>query len=55
MINCDACGACQFPESELPVLLPEDIEIDESGSPLGKMAEFYETECPLRRCSQTGN
>ena len=46
MINCDACGAVAVPESELPVLLPEDIEIDESGSPLGKMAEFYETECP---------
>ncbi|MED5312114.1 MAG: leucine--tRNA ligase, partial [Pseudomonadota bacterium] len=46
MINCDACGAVPVPESELPVLLPEDIEIDESGSPLGKMAEFYETECP---------
>ena len=46
MINCDACGAVPVPESELPVLLPEDIEIDESGSPLGKLAEFYETECP---------
>ncbi len=46
MINCDACGAVPVPESELPVLLPEDIEIDESGSPLGKMAEFYETDCP---------
>ena len=46
MINCDACGAVPVPESELPVLLPEDIEIDESGSPLGKMAEFYKTDCP---------
>ena len=46
MINCDACGAVPVPECELPVLLPENIEIDESGSPLGKMAEFYETECP---------
>ena len=46
MINCDACGAVPVPESELPVLLPEDIEMDESGSPLGKMAEFYKTNCP---------
>ncbi|MEC8587138.1 MAG: leucine--tRNA ligase, partial [Pseudomonadota bacterium] len=46
MVNCDACGAVPVPESELPVLLPEDIEMDESGSPLGKMAEFYKTNCP---------
>ncbi|MEC7126591.1 MAG: leucine--tRNA ligase, partial [Pseudomonadota bacterium] len=46
MINCDACGAVPVPESELPVLLPEDIEMDGSGSPLGKMAEFYKTNCP---------
>jgi leucyl-tRNA synthetase len=48
MINCGTCGSVPVPEEDLPVLLPEDIEIDESGSPLGKLAEFYEVDCP--RC-----
>ncbi len=46
MINCDVCGAVPVPESELPVLLPEEIEIDVSGSQLSKIAEFYEADCP---------
>lgn len=48
MINCKTCGSVTVPEKDLPVLLPEDIEIDESGSPLGKLAEFYQVDCP--RC-----
>ena len=35
-----------MPEGDLPVLLPEDIEFDDSGSPLTKMSEFYEVDCP---------
>lgn len=46
IINCDACGAVPVPDADLPVRLPEDIDLDESGSPLGKLAEFYEVNCP---------
>ncbi|MFK8067338.1 MAG: leucine--tRNA ligase, partial [Gammaproteobacteria bacterium] len=46
IINCDDCGAVPVPEDQLPVLLPEDIEFDGSGSPIKKMPEFYETTCP---------
>ncbi|NKB34259.1 MAG: leucine--tRNA ligase [Pseudomonadales bacterium] len=46
MINCESCGSVPVPEADLPVLLPEDIEFDESGSPLNKLAEFYEVDCP---------
>jgi leucyl-tRNA synthetase len=46
MINCESCGAVPVPEEDLPVLLPEDIELDESGSPLTKLAEFTEVDCP---------
>lgn len=46
IINCDDCGSVPVPESELPVLLPEEVEFDDSGSPLGKLAEFYEVNCP---------
>lgn len=46
IINCSDCGSVPVPDAELPVLLPEEIEFDESGSPLGKLAEFYEVNCP---------
>jgi len=46
IINCDKCGAVPVPDADLPVRLPEDVEFDESGSPLGKMKEFYEVPCP---------
>jgi len=50
IINCESCGAVPVPETDLPVLLPEDIEIDASGSPLPKLASFYEVDCP--QCQQ---
>ena len=50
MINCESCGSVPVPEEELPVLLPEDIELDDSGSPLSKMPEFYEVDCPKCQC-----
>ena len=50
IINCESCGAVPVPESDLPVLLPEDIEFDASGSPLPKLASFYEVDCP--RCQK---
>jgi leucyl-tRNA synthetase len=41
-------GVVALPESALPVLLPEKIEItQEGGSPLGKVAEFLNTTCPV--------
>lgn len=46
IINCDSCGALPVPEDMLPVVLPEDIDFDDSGSPLSKMPEFYQTQCP---------
>jgi leucyl-tRNA synthetase len=46
MINCDDCGAVAVPDEDLPVILPKDIEFDESGSPLGKLQSFFEVDCP---------
>jgi len=41
-------GIVALPESALPVLLPEQIEItQEGGSPLGKVPEFVNTTCPV--------
>ncbi len=47
MIYCDDCGVVPVPEQDLPVVLPEEVEFDETGgSPLKKLSEFYQTTCP---------
>ena len=46
MILCEQCGDVPVPEDQLPVVLPEDIEFDGTGSPLKRMPEFYQTTCP---------
>ena len=46
IIHCDSCGDVPVPTEQLPVVLPEDVVPDGSGSPLAKMPEFYETQCP---------
>jgi leucyl-tRNA synthetase len=47
IIHCDQCGTVAVPDDQLPVVLPEDIEYGEdAGSPIKKMAEFYQTTCP---------
>ncbi|TVQ74073.1 MAG: leucine--tRNA ligase [Chromatiaceae bacterium] len=46
IINCPSCGAVPVPESQLPVVLPEDVAFDGTGSPIKKMPEFYKTTCP---------
>ncbi|WP_349615862.1 leucine--tRNA ligase [Azotobacter salinestris] len=46
IIHCDSCGDVPVPEDQLPVVLPEDVVPDGTGSPLAKMPEFYECSCP---------
>lgn len=46
IVHCDCCGDVPVPEDQLPVVLPEDVVPDGTGSPLAKMPEFYETTCP---------
>ncbi|MCL5807470.1 MAG: leucine--tRNA ligase [Deltaproteobacteria bacterium] len=51
MVNCEACGTVPVPESELPVILPGDVELTgEGGSPLARYKPFVETTCP--RCGK---
>ena len=47
MILCDECGDVPVNEEDLPIKLPENITIDESGSPLNKLKSFYECKCPI--------
>ena len=50
IVYCDACSPDEplpVPESELPVVLPEQIDITQTnGSPLGRVAEFVNSKCP---------
>ena len=46
IIHCDDCGMVAVPEKDLPVILPENVEFDATGSPIKKMPEFYQTSCP---------
>ena len=46
MINCADCGAVPVPESDLPVVLPEDCVPDGSGNPLNKYEAFLQCACP---------
>jgi len=48
IIHCAACGDVPVPETDLPVLLPEDLVPDGSGNPLRKNAQFMNVACP--RC-----
>ncbi|MEN6326848.1 MAG: leucine--tRNA ligase [Syntrophomonas sp.] len=47
MVYCEKCGPVTIPETELPVLLPEDVEFKPYGeSPLSYVESFYRTACP---------
>jgi leucyl-tRNA synthetase len=47
MLYCERDGIVPVPEKDLPVILPEKIEITlTGGSPLSRVPEFMETTCP---------
>jgi leucyl-tRNA synthetase len=52
IIHCEKCGLVQVPDDELPVLLPNQIEITQKGgSPLSRVPEFVNVTCP--KCGGT--
>ena len=51
MIHCPKCGMVPVPEKDLPVVLPDRIEITGTGrSPLENVPEFVNVACP--QCSE---
>ncbi|MEI6738343.1 MAG: class I tRNA ligase family protein, partial [Pseudomonadota bacterium] len=46
IIHCKECGEVPVPEKDLPVVLPEDLIPDGSGSPLKKNRRFIDCTCP---------
>jgi leucyl-tRNA synthetase len=52
ILYCEKCGLVPVPEDQLPVLLPENVEITlAGGSPLTRVKAFYEVACP--KCGGT--
>jgi leucyl-tRNA synthetase len=48
VIHCPNCGVVPVPEDQLPVVLPEDVEITGSGrSPLESVPSFVNVACPV--------
>jgi leucyl-tRNA synthetase len=47
IIHCEKCGLVPVPEEQLPVVLPDEIEItQQGGSPLSRVPEFVSVMCP---------
>ena len=47
MIHCDGCGIVPVPEEDLPVVLPEHVDMLEGGkSPLPDLDDFVRVSCP---------
>lgn len=49
IVFCEKCGEVAVPESELPVLLPKDVDFAPKGdgkSPLNSVESFVHTKCP---------
>ena len=50
IIHCQDCGEVPVPDDQLPVVLPDDLVPDGTGSPLAKSNKFIQCQCP--RCGK---
>lgn len=46
IVYCPRCGTVPVPDHQLPVVLPPEVSFEGGGSPLARMPEFCETDCP---------
>ncbi len=46
LVHCERCGTVPVPFAELPVRLPEDLQVGGSGNPLEGIEEFVRCTCP---------
>jgi leucyl-tRNA synthetase len=49
IIHCSTCGVVPVPASDLPVVLPDDINFDRPGNPLDRHPTWKNVKCP--QCS----
>ncbi|MGB8326745.1 MAG: leucine--tRNA ligase [Steroidobacteraceae bacterium] len=46
LIHCVTCGVVPVPDTQLPVMLPENLVPDGSGNPLARTPSFVDCSCP---------
>ena len=46
VVHCEDCGILPVPEDQLPVVLPEDVDLGGSGNPLDRHPTWKHTTCP---------
>jgi leucyl-tRNA synthetase len=46
VIHCGACGLVPVPREQLPVTLPEDVELKQPGNPLARHPTWKHVTCP---------
>jgi leucyl-tRNA synthetase len=46
MIHCPSCGVVPVPDSDLPVELPEDVDLSKPGNPLDRHDSWKQVDCP---------
>ena len=47
VIYCDDCGIVPVPDEDLPVALPDDVELGDPGSPLAAHPTWKHVDCPV--------
>ena len=50
IIHCENCGTQTVPEKDLPVKLPEKIDLKKTGNPLSNQSDWIRVKCP--KCSK---
>ena len=51
IIHCLDCGAVPVPDKDLPVSLPDQVDLNKSGNPLERHPSWKNTTCPI--CSKS--
>ncbi|MGE0659820.1 MAG: leucine--tRNA ligase, partial [Reyranellaceae bacterium] len=46
IVHCPKCGAVPVKESDLPVVLPDDVSFDQPGNPLARHPTWKHVDCP---------
>jgi len=46
VVHCESCGVVPVPEKDLPVVLPDDVELGPAGNPLDAHPTWKNVDCP---------
>ena len=46
VVHCPECGVVPVPEEQLPVVLPDDVALDQPGNPLDRHSAWRNVPCP---------